>query len=151
MIHQLQSKIVLSATLPDVWDFFSNPANLARITPPALNLQPLSPVEPRMYEGQIIVYRVKPFLQIPLTWVTEITHVREHDYFVDEQRLGPYRIWHHEHFFREVSEGVAVEDRVSYLLHGWAFGKVLNSMFIASRLRSIFAYREQAIRGIFEK
>ena len=104
-VHVLQRTQLVSATLAQAWAFFSDPRNLQRITPASLDFKILSDLPDRMYAGMMIRYRVRPLLGIPVTWVTEITHVEEGRRFVDEQRVGPYRMWHHEHEFRDVGGG----------------------------------------------
>jgi len=97
MVHVLETSQITPASLENAWDFFSNPRNLARITPPELDFTILTALPDRIYAGIMIEYRVRPILGIPARWVTEITHVDPGKSFVDEQRIGPYRIWHHEH------------------------------------------------------
>jgi len=140
----------LPVTLDAAWDFFSRPENLAKITPPRLGFFITSRrAAGRMYAGQIIAYRVKPLMGIPLFWMTEITHVEPGRYFVDEQRRGPYAIWHHEHHFREVDEGVEMRDAVFYSLgFGWA-GDLINALLVRRQLREIFEYRYRAVDKLF--
>ncbi|MEF3254071.1 MAG: SRPBCC family protein, partial [Deferribacterales bacterium] len=99
-----------------IWDFFSSPLNLSKITPEWLNFVVVSPVSSKMYSGMVIEYRVSPILNIPIKWITEITHVEEPYFFVDEQRFGPYKFWHHQHIFKEVDGGVEMTDLVHYIL-----------------------------------
>lgn len=146
MLKRLQRKIVLPVTLTEAWGFFSNPANLALITPPKLNFVISSDVPEKVYAGAIIAYKVHPFLGIPLTWVTEITHVKECEYFVDEQRYGPYRLWHHQHLFKETDSGVEIEDIVDYILPFGPLGLFVHSLFVKRQLDSIFEYRSRVLR-----
>ncbi|MDR7392862.1 MAG: SRPBCC family protein, partial [Armatimonadota bacterium] len=111
-LQRLERVVRLRASLDDVWEFFADPRNLREITPPWLDLQIVSPVPDRMYPGLLIEYRVRPFPGPAWVWVTEITHVQEGVRFVDEQRIGPYRLWHHEHHFRASGHGVEVRDLV---------------------------------------
>ena len=148
-MHHLESKQIIPATLQKAWDFFSDPANLSLITPPCMGFRIIRQSRGKAYPGMIIVYRVKPLLGIPLTWVTEITHVDENRYFVDEQRSGPYRIWHHQHHFREVSKGIEIFDEVDYALRFGFFGRLMNLLIIRRKLGSVFRYREQRIKQIF--
>ena len=114
----------LPISVPEAWSFFSDPRNLPRITPPSLGLEVTSDLPGKMYPGMIVTYRVRPIPGVPVDWVTEITHVREPSLFVDEQRFGPYRFWHHEHHFREVEGGVEMVDLVLYALPLGGIGRV---------------------------
>jgi len=108
-----------------------------------------SPPQGSTYAGQIITYTVRPLLGISMNWTTEITHVSKPDFFVDEQRFGPYRFWHHQHFFRQVDEGVEVQDLVHYLLAHDQLSRLVNSLIVAPRLKKIFDYRSTALHDIF--
>ncbi len=149
-MHILETKILIKASLEEVWAFFSSPANLRKITPPQMGFHILSGAGRKMYPGQIISYRVKPIAGIPLTWVTEITHVKELNYFVDEQRFGPYSMWHHEHHFREVEAGVEMKDIVSYKLPLGILGRLVHFLFVKRMVQQIFDYRSQIITDFFE-
>lgn len=125
------------------WRFFSDPANLAKITPPSLGFRVLSEQPPQIHPGLMIRYRVSPLFGVPMTWVTEITHVRSPDYFVDEQRVGPYRMWHHEHTFRAVdAEHTEVIDLVHYVPPLGLIGAILNRLIIRPQLERIFDFRD---------
>lgn len=114
MIHVLQSSQTIRTSLDRAWDFFSNPRNLSRITPPALDFTILTALPERIHPGMMIEYRVRPLLGIPVRWLTEITHVETGKLFVDEQRIGLYRIWHHEHHFKPLDAGqIEMTDRVA--------------------------------------
>ena len=139
----------LSTTLDEAWRFFSDPGNLARITPPAMDFRITSAPQAATYAGQIFTYTVRPLLGISMTWTTEITHVSRPVFFVDEQRFGPYRFWHHQHFFREVEGGVEVRDLVHYLLLHDQLAWLVNRLIVAPRLRRIFDYRSTALQDIF--
>lgn len=150
-IHTLHTKQRITATLDQAWGFFSNPRNLSRITPPDMGFTVTTADLPeRIHAGMMIAYRVRPLLGLPLTWLTEITQVREMAFFVDEQRVGPYAVWHHEHAFREVGGGqVEIEDRVTYVLpFGW-LGEAVHPWLVKPQLARIFAYREKAVREVF--
>ena len=151
-IHTLKTSLILKTSPAEAWDFFSNPANLRRITPPELDFQIVTPdLAPRIHAGMMIEYRVRPLLGIPMRWLSEITHVREGSYFVDEQRVGPYAIWHHEHEFEEISPGrVKATDRVTYTLPFAPVGDLFHGLLVAPQLKRIFQHREQAVRGIFQ-
>lgn len=148
-LQRLERTQRLRTSLLDAWAFFADPRNLSRITPPWLGFQVRSPLPERMYPGLVIVYTVQPLLGIPVEWVTEITHVAEPYLFVDEQRFGPYRFWHHEHHFREVPGGVEVRDLVHYALPGGWVGSRLLGPVVAARLREIFDYRRTVLAGLF--
>ena len=135
-----------------VWDFISAPENLKRITPKSMGFEITTGTDnKKMYEGMIIGYRVRPMLNINTTWVTEITHIEPKKYFVDEQRIGPYRMWHHEHKLEQIEGGVLMTDIVSYQPpFGW-LGSLANMLFIRKKLQSIFDYRTKAVDEIFGK
>jgi len=101
------------------------------------------------YPGQIITYKVSPVLGIPLFWMTEITHVKQHELFVDEQRVGPYKIWHHEHHFLQQLNGVLMTDIVHYALPFFFLGRLAHSLFIKKQLQDIFDYRYQVVHKVF--
>ena len=148
-MHRLTTVQQLPLSLDEAWEFFSSPNNLSRITPPEMGFVIKTDLPEKMYEGIFITYTVKPLLGIPMTWVTEITHIRNKEFFVDEQRLGPYKIWHHQHFFREIPGGVEMTDIVDYRLPlGWV-GLSLNSLFIRKKLNAIFAYRRKRLTELF--
>jgi ligand-binding SRPBCC domain-containing protein len=148
-VHQLRVSQVVPLTVDQAWEFFSDPRNLAVITPPDMGFVIHSDVPARMYPGLMIEYTVRPVLGIPVRWVTEITHVREREYFVDEQRAGPYRLWHHEHHFREVPGGVEVSDIVSYALPFGPPGALVNRLVVSKRLAQIFDYRRAVLEDRF--
>jgi len=137
------------ATLDVVWDFFSSPANLSKITPPEMGFIITSPLLPEMYPGMFIMYKVSPVAGIKLNWVTEITHVRHKRFFVDEQRRGPYSIWHHEHHFREVEGGVEMCDILHYHVPFGFLGALADLLFVRNKVKSIFSYREKRILELF--
>lgn len=130
-------------------EFFSNPANLVNITPPEMDFRVTSPPQDETYAGQIITYSVRPLLRVAVSWTTEITHVEHLCFFVDEQRFGPYRFWHHHHRFRDVDGGVEVHDLVHYLLPYERITRSINSLIVAPRLKRIFDYRYRALESIF--
>jgi ligand-binding SRPBCC domain-containing protein len=139
----------LPISLPEAWSFFSDPRNLPRITPPSLGLEVTSDLPAKMYPGLIITYRVRPIPWVPVGWVTEITHVREPWLFVDEQRFGPYRFWHHEHHFRQVEGGVEMEDRVHYALPFGTVGTLFGGPLVRRRLAEIFSFRRRFLEREF--
>lgn len=149
-IHVLQRAQVVQATIEECWAFFSDPRNLEMITPPAMDFVVLSELPPRVHAGLMIEYRVRPLFGIPVTWLTEITHVDEPHYFVDEQRVGPYRLWHHEHSFKSLGDGrVKVRDRVHYMLPFTPLSEPFHGLLVRPQLEKIFAFREQVFRERF--
>jgi ligand-binding SRPBCC domain-containing protein len=146
-LHVLDTRQTLPVTLREAWAFVSDPRNLARITPLSMRFEVTGELPERMYAGMIVTYRVRPLLGIPVRWVTEITHVDERRYFVDEQRFGPYRFWHHQHHFRKVEGGVEMRDKVHYALAPG--GGAVRRFLIAPRLREIFAYRRDVLERTF--
>lgn len=146
-LHVLERTQRLPMALDEAWEFFTDPRNLAVITPPEMGFEVRSALPERVYAGMIITYRVRPLLGVPVTWVTEITHVREHEYFVDEQRFGPYRFWHHQHLFRPVAGGVEARDIVHYALPPG--GGVARRWLVAPKLEQIFDYRRKVLQDRF--
>ena len=149
MMHSLHRSLVLPTSIEEAWEFFSNPSNLSRITPPNLRMEVRSNPQPEMYAGMFIVYTVRPILGVPLEWVSEITHVKRPHYFVDEQRLGPYRLWHHEHRFTPHTNGVEVEDIVQYVLPFGPLAEIIHPFLVRRKLDEIFDYRGKILREIF--
>jgi ligand-binding SRPBCC domain-containing protein len=148
-IFQIKYSQFLPISLQNAWKFFSNPKNLDKITPPWLDFKITSQVENKIYSGQIITYKIKPFLKIPFTWVTEITHINEPHYFVDEQRFGLYKMWHHEHIFTEIPDiGVEMQDIVTYALSFGFIGTLANKLFVEKMLKEIFDYRKNTLAKI---
>lgn len=145
----LERTQILPINLETAWEFFSNPDNLVKITPPDMQFRITSPPQSVIYAGQIITYTVRPLSRISVNWTTEITHVESPNFFVDEQRFGPYRFWHHQHRFREVDGGVEVHDLVHYLLSQYQLAGLVNYLFVAPRLRQIFNYRSRALQEKF--
>lgn len=138
-------------SLDKAWDFFSSPLNLAKITPAEMNFKVTSnyTAETVMYPGMLITYKVSPLMGIKLDWVTEITHVKDKEYFVDEQRFGPYALWHHEHHFKEINGGVHMTDLLTYAIGYGAIGAIANGALVAKKVRDIFKYREKAVIELF--
>lgn len=134
------------------WDFFSRPDNLKNITPAKLGFEIISKYQgDKMYAGQVIEYTVKPILGIPLYWMTEITHVEDKKYFVDEQRFGPYSLWHHQHHFKAIEGGVEMTDIVHYKLPLWFLGDIANTILVQKQLREIFDFRLEAVEKLYGK
>jgi ligand-binding SRPBCC domain-containing protein len=148
--YQFKRSQKIPATIDEVWDFISSPANLKEITPDYMGFDITSEDLPeKMYPGMIISYIVKPLLGIPTTWVTEITKVTDKAYFIDEQRVGPYKLWHHQHFIEPIEGGVLMRDIVSYQPPFGILGSIMNSLVIRKKLKEIFDYRVQAVNKRF--
>lgn len=151
-MYRLKRVQKIPANIDLVWDFISVPANLKVITPDYMSFDVLTPDLPsKMYEGLFIAYKVSPLLNIKMNWVTEITHIKEKEYFVDEQRMGPYKIWHHQHFLKVINGGVEMTDIVDYQPPFGIFGKIANYFFIQNQLNEIFDFRTQKIFELFGK
>jgi ligand-binding SRPBCC domain-containing protein len=131
------------------WEFLSDPGNLQKITPEKMGFEILAGADRPMYPGQIIHYRVEPFKGIRTRWVTEITHVEEGVYFVDEQRFGPYSFWHHKHFVHPIEKGTLLEDVVDYKLPLGPLGTLAQPLLVKRQLTQIFRYREKALEELF--
>jgi ligand-binding SRPBCC domain-containing protein len=148
-MHELRTSQFLPISKEQAWEFLSDPKNLAKISPQSLNFKITSKIDSKMYSGQIITYKVHPIFGIPLTWVTEITHIEKPSYFVDEQRFGPYSFWHHKHFIKEVEGGVIMEDIIHYKLPLGFIGRLINKLIVAKKLEFIFSFREDKLNRIF--
>jgi ligand-binding SRPBCC domain-containing protein len=148
-LHSLEQEQTLPISLDEAWDFFSSPANLDAITPNDLGFHITSPLAGKMFDGQIITYRVRiaPFVQV--TWVTEIKCVEEGRAFVDEQRFGPYKFWHHRHEFEAVPGGVLMRDKVHYALPFGPFGAIAHALFVRRKLEWIFSFRRKLLTEKF--
>ena len=151
-VYSLKRVQQIPVSLDNAWNFFSNPANLQAITPQNLGFKIVSEHRgDEMYAGQVIEYKVRPVLNIPLYWMTEITHVVDKKYFVDEQRFGPYSLWHHQHHFKEIPGGAAMTDIVHYKLPFWFLGDIADSLFVKKQLKDIFDYRVKKVEEMFGK
>lgn len=151
MLHTLKTTQILKSDMDTVWEFMSSPKNLARITPDYMGFQILSDEEDlkEMYSGQLIEYCVTPVLGIKMHWVTEITHVQDKHYFVDEQRFGPYALWHHKHFLKEVPEGIEMTDIIHYKIPFGFIGRIANTLFIKKKVKEIFDHRYSILEELF--
>ncbi len=147
--YQLIQSQKIPATRQAVWDFISNPANLKLITPDYMGFNITSGIPDKMYAGMIITYIVTPILGIPVKWMTEISQVKEGEYFVDEQRMGPYTFWHHQHKLESIEKGVLMTDMVTYIPPLGILGALANKLFIKNQLQQIFTYRTNAIEKKF--
>lgn len=147
-VYSLKAIQKIPVDLETAWNFFSKPENLNAITPKKLGFKILNisnAYEDRMYAGQIIEYNVKPLLGIPLYWMTEMTHVKDKQFFIDEQRFGPYRLWHHQHHFKVIENGIEMADIVHYKIPYWFVGDIANAVIVQKQLKKIFEYRFKKI------
>lgn len=141
----------VSVDLDTAWDFFSSPLNLAEITPEDMTFDVTSPIaeDAKMFPGMIITYQVSPLLGIKLNWVTEITHVKDKVYFIDEQRFGPFAFWHHNHHFESIDGGVLMHDTLHYSV-GWGpVGILANELVVRHKINEIFNYRYKKVEALF--
>ncbi len=150
-IYTLHKKQSLPISVKQAWDFLSSPANLKTITPDYMGFNILSGADKPMFAGQIIQYIVTPVLGIKTKWVTEITHVKDNEYFVDEQRFGPYALWHHKHFIKEIEGGVEMEDIIDYKVPMGILGQLVHPILVKPKLEEIFNYRTKKLEELFGK
>lgn len=148
-IYTLKSKQKLPISVEEAWQFLSDPKNLKRITPEYMGFDIISGGERAIYAGQLIQYIVTPLFGIKTKWVTEITHVVEGKYFVDEQRFGPYSLWHHTHFLNEIEGGVEMEDIVNYKLPFGFLGTLVHPFLVKPKLTEIFEHRTKTLIHLF--
>ncbi|MCB1124188.1 MAG: SRPBCC family protein [Verrucomicrobiae bacterium] len=149
-MYTFERKQKIPRTLDEVWDFFSTPKNLQEMTPESLNFEILSENENKIYEGQIIEYRIEIMPGIKRRWTTEISEVQERKEFVDEQIKGPYRYWHHRHTFEEAEDGVWMTDRVNFNMPFWILGKLAYHSFVRNRLVEVFDFRSKYLVEKFD-
>lgn len=147
--YSLKTEQNLPISLQEAWDFFSSPKNLSKITPKHMGFIITNQPSETMFEGQIITYKVSPLLGIKISWMTEITTVKENEYFIDEQRFGPYSLWHHRHHFYEIDGGIKMIDEVNYKLPFGFLGSIAHRLFVRKKLKSIFEYREKVLIEMF--
>ena len=151
-VYSFKKVQLIPASVDKVWDFFAVSDNLRHITPGGMDFTLKSDyIVRKMYPGQIIEYSVKPLFGISLYWMTEIMHVAEKKYFVDEQRFGPFSLWHHQHHFREVDGGVEMTDVVHYKIPYWFIGDIVHTLFVKEKLQGIFNYRYKRVEELFGK
>lgn len=150
-MKRLYSQQWLPISLDEAWDFFSSPKNLNEITPEDMVFEIKSDVPEKMYPGMFIMYSIRPMFNIPMKWVTEITHVSDRKFFVDEQRVGPYHIWHHEHHFEEKDGGVLMTDILHYNVGMSFLGWIASKLFVDKKVQGIFDYRYKILEQRFGK
>ena len=151
-IYTLKTEQELNISLEKAWDFFSSPENLQKITPKHMGFEITSSVDSKAYSGQIITYKVGILPWIKSNWVTEITQVKEKEFFIDEQRFGPYKMWHHEHWFEELPNGkTLMKDKISYKIPFGFLGNIAQFLFIKKQLKGIFEHRISTLNSLFNK
>ena len=150
-MKKLKLEQFLPITLDEAWKFFATPKNLNEITPGDMVFEIISELPETMYAGLLINYRLKPMFNIPINWCTEITHIQKKEYFVDEQRKGPYRIWHHEHHFKAVNGGVLMTDILHYDIGKWIVGRIAGKLFVDKKVKGVFEYRNKTLETYFKK
>ena len=148
-VYSLKTEQFVNASIEECWSFFSNPKNLQKITPSDMGFEITDFDEKNMYAGQIIQYKVSPLFGIKLGWMTVITVVKEQSYFVDEQRFGPYTLWHHKHFFEAKGNGVLMTDLIHYALPLGFIGRIMNTLVVKNKLKTIFDYRKVKVDELF--
>ncbi len=148
-IYRLKTTHNLPISQGEAWDFLSDPINLKLITPDYMDFKIINDVSKNMYAGQIIQYIVRPIMGIPIKWITEITHVDRENYFVDEQRFGPYSLWHHKHFLKPIKNGVEIIDIIDYKMPMGLLGRIVHPILVAPKLKEIFNYRKKVLTEIF--
>ena len=146
--YQFEQTQKINTSKEELWKFISSPSNLKKITPTYMGFDITSKnSSEKMYEGMLISYIVKPVLNIKTKWVTEITQINEGVFFIDEQRMGPYKLWHHQHFIEEIAGGVLMKDIVSYIPPFGFIGVIANKLLIKNKLKQIFAFRNKALEN----
>lgn len=148
-IYTLHKKQNLPISLEEAWNFLSNPKNLKIITPDYMSFDMISKTDRPLYTGQILQYIVTPLLGIKTKWVSEITHIEDKKYFVDEQLYGPYSLWHHKHFIKEIEGGVEMEDIIDYKIPLGFLGQLVHPFLVKPKLEEIFNYRQQKLIELF--
>jgi ligand-binding SRPBCC domain-containing protein len=149
-IYTLQTEQTVNLSIAAAWDFFSSPKNLQKLTPSHMGFTITSTVGEKLYPGQIITYKINILPGIKSSWVSEITQVKDQHFFIDEQRFGPYAMWHHEHWFESVADDkTIVKDRISYKLPLGPLGHLAQELFVKKQLKQIFNYRFTALTSLF--
>lgn len=149
---QIRDEQVVKTDIDNLWKFVSDPSNLKKLTPSKLGFKMMTSTHSEMTEGMIITYRIKPLLNIKAKWVTEISHVKKNEYFIDKQVYGPYKLWHHQHIFKVIDKHhVRMTDIVTYALPFGIIGNFINLIFIRKKLKTVFDYRKVALNKIYHK
>jgi ligand-binding SRPBCC domain-containing protein len=144
-IYELYREQTIHTDLETAWNFIRSPQNLDKITPADMAFEIIGELPVEMYDGLLIEYRVGIPLIGKQTWLTELKHIRERHSFVDEQRIGPYKIWYHYHEITEVDGGVKFTDRVNYVMPFGPFGEIARALYVKNELKRIFDYRHEAM------
>ena len=150
-MYELYRELVVKTTRKEAWNFIRNPANLNKITPNDLSFEIISDVPDEMYEGMLVEYKVNIPIIGKQEWVSELQHIVPEYSFVDEQKIGPYKLWYHYHAIEDVKDGVKLIDRVSYQTPFGVLGKIAHVLFINKMLNKIFNYRNVAFKELLEK
>jgi len=151
-LYRITYKQKIPSDINTLWNFISSPKNLNLITPDNMGFTIETELDSdTMYPGQIIAYKVSPFKGIKMNWVTEITHVKDKEYFVDEQRFGPYKMWHHKHFIKPIANGVEMIDIIDYKIPMGFIGDIMNSLVVRNKLKEIFNYRYKKMEELYGK
>ncbi|MFM9825669.1 SRPBCC family protein [Flavobacterium sp.] len=148
-VYKKETIQIVNASIEECWAFFSSPKNLQKITPEGMGFQITDYDNKPMYAGQIIQYKVSPLLGLKLSWMTVITVVEKNSHFIDEQRFGPYALWHHKHFFEATENGTKMTDLVHYALPLGFLGRIMNFLVVNNKLKEIFDYRCVKVDEIF--
>ncbi|WP_103070563.1 SRPBCC family protein [Aquimarina sediminis] len=149
-IYTLKTEQILNVPRDKAWDFFSSAENLQKITPKHMGFEITSSVESKTYAGQIVTYKVGILPGIKSNWVTEITQVKNQVFFIDEQRFGPYKMWHHEHWFEELPDSkTLMKDKISYKIPFRILGHLAQRIFVKKQLETIFKYRHSTLEKLF--
>ena len=149
-LYTLYAKQTVDKEIDFLWDFFSKPRNLNKLTPEDVQFKIISGKSDDFYEGKIISYKIKPFKLVTLNWITEISQVEEGSYFIDNQISGPYKMWHHEHHFKSNADGTTeIIDKVKYKVPFYILGRLMHKIFIRRKLLDIFIFRQKQINDLF--
>ncbi len=148
--YTIHEKQTLPIQVEEAWEFFSQPENLGKLTPPEMHFKILHKTGASIFQGQLIIYKINIAKWFSMKWVTEITHVQNGSYFVDEQRFGPYKFWHHLHKFKPSNEGVVIEDEVCYKIPFGFVGKIAHKLFVKKMLHRIFKYRFAKLKLLYQ-
>ena len=149
-VYKLEREQFLPVSIDEAWEFFSDPKNLEKITPDSMKFEILSELPEKIYPGIMILYKIKPFLNIRMDWATVINHIKEPHMFIDEQISGPYKLWHHQHIFKEAENGIMMTDIVHYSLPFGILGKLAHKLFIKKQLENIFNFRYEFLEKKFK-
>ena len=149
-IYELKTEQTFDAPIDEVWEFFSTPRNLEKITPEKLKFQILNNIADKAYPGQIIAYKISIFPPVQTKWVTEITQVKEKEFFVDEQRYGPYAMWHHEHHFKSEGDKTVMTDLIYFKMPFGILGKIVFNLYAKKKLTEIFTFRKEEVLEAFQ-